>query len=100
MAFGLWKAEPELCSSDLLGFFPTCFVLFSPNFGINSPIDRSPNLIESVHADSIPPTSNSHENAALFHDYDRFEGHSANQGVRRGGGRSNKRYDIQPLGMA
>jgi len=100
MAFGFWEAEPEFCSSNLLSLFPTRFVLFSPNFCINSPIDRSPDLIESVNADSIPPTSNGHENATLFHNHDRLEGYSANQGVRRGSRRSDKWYDVQPLGMA
>ena len=100
MAFGLWKAEPELCSSYLLGFLPTCFVLFPPNFGIDSPIDCPPDLIESVDADSIPPTSNSHKDATLFHNHDRLEGYSTNQCVRRGSGRGNERDDVQPLGMA
>lgn len=98
--FGLCEGQSELRNRSFLGFLSAYLVLFSPNLSVDSPIDCSPNLIKGIHANSIPSTSDSHENPTLFHNHDRLEGHSANQGVRHGSRRSNERNDVQSLGMA
>jgi hypothetical protein len=99
MVFDPCESKPEVCGSGLLSFLSTNPILFSPDLGIDSPVDRSPNFIEGIHADSIPPTSNSHENATLLHNHNGLEGYPADQGVRHGGRGSNERYDVQSLGM-
>ena len=99
MAFDLRKGNPELCSNGFPGFLPTRLILFPPDLGVYSPIDRSPNLIKGIHADPIPPAGYGHENATLFHNHNGLEGHSPNQGIRHGSWRGNERYDVQPLSM-
>lgn len=99
MVFCFDETKPKVSSGEFLGLLPACLIFLSLNLGIDSPIDRSPNFVKGIHADTIPPTCDSHENTTLFHNNNRFKGHSANEGIRHGGGRSNKGYDVQTLSM-
>jgi hypothetical protein len=100
MAFVLNKTETKVIRSKLLGFLSPRLIFLSSNLGIDPPIDRSPNLIEGIHADTIASACDSNENATLFHNNNGLEGHSTDQGVRYGCGRGNEGYDVQTLGMA